>query len=317
MGPLRQFALIAVLCLVELGGAESPRPLDPRRRQRTGRQLRIRRTIARIPAHLAQEREEAMEAAGPPPPAPPPPRRLPATSVSGSRVAATAQQHITNNQVAGVDEGDIVKLSGDFLVILRRGRLFTVSLASGGMRPVSMIDAFPPGVDGRGDWYDEMLVAGGRVIVIGYSYARHGTQVNRFRLDDSGRLTFEDSYQLRSNDYYSSRNYATRLIGNRLILYSPLAIRFDGDPMDSLLVSPAGALDPRRRPADRFVAPGLCSARPDGAQECAPQHAPQRHQLRPFGAGSRLRFDGGGRAHVANLLRLEQCRLYLDGLHLR
>ena len=90
---------------------------------------------------------------------------------------------------------------------------------------MASIDAFPPGVDGRGDWYDEMLIAGDRVVVVGYSYRRRGSQVNRFRLDADGSLTFEDSYQLRSADYYSSRNYATRLIGNRLILYSPLPIR--------------------------------------------------------------------------------------------
>ncbi|HKR25234.1 MAG TPA: beta-propeller domain-containing protein, partial [Allosphingosinicella sp.] len=159
----------------------------------------------------------------PPPPPPPPPAGGPPAALS-----------ITNTQVAGVDEGGIVKLRGDIMVILRRGRLFTVSLAGGGMRPVSTIDAFPPGIDGRGDWYDEMLIAGDRVVVIGYSYRRRGSQVNRFRLDAEGRLTFEDSYQLRSNDYYSSRNYASRLIGNRLILYSPLDFKHQGDPLDSL-----------------------------------------------------------------------------------
>ena len=56
---------------------------------------------------------------------------------------------ITNTQEAGVDEGGIVKVRGDMLVILRRGRLFTVSLAGGGMRPIDSIDAFPPGVSGQ------------------------------------------------------------------------------------------------------------------------------------------------------------------------
>lgn len=141
---------------------------------------------------------------------------------------------ITNNQEVGVDEGGIVKVSGQMLVILRRGRLFTVSLAGGGMRPIDSIDAFPPGVSGQGDWYDEMLVSGDRVIVVGYSYARGGTEINRFRLDPAGLLRFEDSYHLRSNDYYSSRNYASRLIGDRLIFYTPLYLGWQGDPLDSL-----------------------------------------------------------------------------------
>jgi hypothetical protein len=128
---------------------------------------------------------------------------------------------ITNNQEAAVDEGDIVKLRGATLVVLRRGRLFTISLADGGLRPVDAINAYPPGVDARDDWYDEMLIAGDRIVVIGYSYARGGTEINRFRIDGDGHLAFQDAYQVRSDDYYSSRNYASRLIGHTLILYSP------------------------------------------------------------------------------------------------
>jgi len=100
-------------------------------------------------------------------------------SVTGS---AARQESITNTQEANVDEGGIVKVSGDNLVILRRGRLFTVNISRGDMRPVDSINAFPPGVSGEGDWYDEMLLLGDRVIVVGYSYDRGGTELNRFRL---------------------------------------------------------------------------------------------------------------------------------------
>ncbi|HYW14560.1 MAG TPA: beta-propeller domain-containing protein [Allosphingosinicella sp.] len=176
----------------------------------------------------------------PPPPSPPPPPGAavpaPVTTVSGEEFFQTAQSKaadgITNNQEANVDEGGIVKMRGDTLVILRRGRLFTVSLAGGTMRPIHSIDASPPGVSGRGDWYDEMLISGDRVIVVGYSYARGGTEINRFRLDPAGRLRFEDAWHLKSNDYYSSRNYASRLIGNRLIFYTPLQFEWDDEDDD-------------------------------------------------------------------------------------
>jgi hypothetical protein len=158
---------------------------------------------------------------------PPPPPAVPAPA------AATADA-ITNVQEAGVDEGGIVKKRGDLLVVLRRGRLFTVSTVGGQLRPIDFIDAMPPGVDGSGDWYDEMLLHGDRVIVVGYSYRRGGTEVNRFRLSPDGRLRFEDAYHLRSNDYYSSRNYASRLIGNRLIYYTPLFLRWSDDPFEAL-----------------------------------------------------------------------------------
>jgi hypothetical protein len=174
----------------------------------------------------------------PPPSAPPPPGSAPAPVAESINALpqslAAGPQSITNNQEANVDEGDIVKVSGQHLVILRRGRLFTVSLAGGRMRPVDSINAFPPGVSGRGDWYDEMLISGDRIVVVGYSYARGGTEINRFRIDPAGRLRFEDAWHLKSNDYYSSRNYASRLIGNRLIFYTPLYLDWDRDPLEAL-----------------------------------------------------------------------------------
>lgn len=177
----------------------------------------------------AREAEELNRSHQIPSPAPPAPG---AYESSGS--VAPNVPSITNNQIADVDEGDIVKQHGDLLVVLRRGRLFTVSLKDRGMKPIAMIDAFPPGVDARSDWYDEMLISGERIIVIGYSYARGGTQLVRFRIGEGGTLAFEDAYQLRSNDYFSSRNYASRQVGQILILYSPMRVAGQGDPLDTL-----------------------------------------------------------------------------------
>lgn len=214
--------------------------------------------------------EPVMYAPPPPPPSAPPPAGVPAPFSAAPVAAPPAGKaaSITNNQEANVDEGDIVKVRGDTLVILRRGRLFTVSLAGGTMRPVDSIDAFPPGVSGEDSWYDEMLISGDRVIVVGYSYGRGGTEINRFRLDSAGRLRFEDAWHLRSNDYYSSRNYASRLIGNRLIFYTPLDLEWeDGDALFDVLPGVRrwqggkGAENRRFRPiarADRvFIAPAM------------------------------------------------------------
>jgi hypothetical protein len=131
-------------------------------------------------------------------------------------------ESITNTQEANVDEGGIVKLHGDHLVILRRGRLFTVKVGDNSLQPVSSVDAFGPEIDPSSTWYDEMLVSDDTVAVIGYSYERGGTEVGLFSLNDSGKLAYRSTYHLRSNDYYSSRNYASRLIGSKLIFYTPL-----------------------------------------------------------------------------------------------
>lgn len=135
---------------------------------------------------------------------------------------AEKNDSVTNVQHAGVDEGGIVKVHGDHLVVLRRGRLFTVAIGEGALTPVSSIDAYGPDIDPRYTWYDEMLVSEDTIVVIGYSYERGGTEVGLFGIDSAGKLTYRSTYHLRSNDYYSSRNYASRLIGSKLIFYSPL-----------------------------------------------------------------------------------------------
>jgi len=157
----------------------------------------------------------------------------PAKTVNGLSVggAADDKESITSVQHAGVDEGGIVKLRGNYLVVLRRGRLFTVSIADGSLKPVSSLNAFGPDINPRGTWYDEMLVSDDTVAVIGYSYERGGTEVGLFQIDPAGRLTYRSTYHLRSNDYYSSRNYASRLIGSKLIFYTPLYLNpFAEDP---------------------------------------------------------------------------------------
>lgn len=139
----------------------------------------------------------------------------------GPSLVGLARESVTNTQHQGVDEGGIVKVHGDHLVILRRGRLFTVEIGDDKLNPVSAIDAFAPGIDPSQTWYDEMLIAGDTIAVIGYSYQRGGTEVGLFNVDAAGKLTYQSTYHLRSNDYYSSRNYASRLIGNKLIFYAP------------------------------------------------------------------------------------------------
>ncbi|PYT00370.1 MAG: hypothetical protein DMF63_07305 [Acidobacteria bacterium] len=156
-----------------------------------------------------------------------------AGSLADGVSASTAKEEdsITNTQHAGVDEGGIVKVHGDHLVILRRGRLFTVRVGDDSLKPVASKDAFAPGIDPSNDWYDEMLVSGDTIVVIGYSYGRGGTEINLFDIDSAGKIDYRSTYHLRSNDYYSSRNYASRLIGTKLIFYTPQYIGISPDSM--------------------------------------------------------------------------------------
>ena len=166
----------------------------------------------------------------------------------GAAKSEAAAESVTNVQHAGVDEGGIVKLHGDHLVILRRGRLFTVAVNDKQLKPVSYADAYGEGVAPGGAWYDEMLLWGNTVAVIGYSYARGGTEIGLFELSKSGQLTHKSTHHLRSNDYYSSRNYASRLIGSKLVFYTPLYL------------NPWGGLPTGSFPALRKWRPGATPA---------------------------------------------------------
>jgi hypothetical protein len=153
-----------------------------------------------------------------------------ATLNAAPEAKTEAEESVTNVQHAGVDEGGIVKVHGDHLVVLRRGRLFTVAIGNGSLKAISAVNAFGPEIDPSSTWYDEMLVSGNTVVVIGYSYERGGTEVGLFEINNKGLLSYRSTYHLRSNDYYSSRNYASRLIGNKLIFYTPMIMNtYHGD----------------------------------------------------------------------------------------
>ncbi len=153
-------------------------------------------------------------------------------------------------QTVGVDEGSIVKLHGNHLVVLRRGRLFTINIADQSLRPVAWINAYGPGMDPDSTWYDEMLIHGDRIVVIGYSYRRGGTEVALFDIDSNGLMRYDATYFLSSDDYYSSRNYASRLTDGKLIFYTPAGL----SNLDSL---------PRLRRWPTFMPPDRKAAKDD------------------------------------------------------
>lgn len=136
-------------------------------------------------AALQRERQQLQHATAQymaaPPPVPP---------------AAQAADSVTSVQTAGVDEGGIVKLHGKHLVMLRRGKLFTVAVGGNALQAVSSLDAYAPGSDPSGSWHDEMLIDGDTLVVIGYSYSRGGTEIGLFDIHGDGKLAYRSTYQL-------------------------------------------------------------------------------------------------------------------------
>lgn len=199
----------------------------------------------------------------PPAPSAPAPAAAPQAASFSAMPTDAAAESITNVQTAGVDEGGIVKRHGDHLVVLRRGRLFTVRIGGDDLQPVAAVDAFAPGSAPGGAWYDEMLIGRDTVVVVGYSYARGGTELVLFDIDRAGALAYRDTWHLRSNDYYSARNFASRLVDDTLVFYTPMRL-------DLHAGNPASALPAMRRwqrnaelPAFRRILPATRIYRSD------------------------------------------------------
>ena len=181
--------------------------------------------------------EDAIAVTGsvlPPPPPPPPPPAPGATiapaaaaepNAQASASAAPDGTSITNVQTQGVDEGGIVKQVGRFLVVLQDGRLFVADTRPGGEAGLALAARANVYRSPRADtWYDEMLVSGNRILVTGYSYRESASEISIFTISESGALARETTYFISSNDYYDVENYATRLVGGNLVIYTPLAV---------------------------------------------------------------------------------------------
>jgi len=84
------------------------------------------------------------------------------------------------------------------------------------------VDAFGPHVDHLASWYDEVLVSGDRVVVIGTNERLHGTELGVFHLAPDGRLTHLATYHLDSWSFTGPHSYAARVAGGRLVFYAPL-----------------------------------------------------------------------------------------------
>jgi hypothetical protein len=150
--------------------------------------------------------------------------RLSAPASLASPIAVTgAEASITNNQVLGVDEGDIVKRIGDHLLVLQDGRIFVADFRS--MVLTDRIDVYRRDTEGEpiaADWYDEMLVQGDQVIVTAYNYEEEASEISVFGFDRAaGKLTRRGVFLLTSEDYYDTDNYATRVVGDKLVIYTP------------------------------------------------------------------------------------------------
>ncbi|MEM9071705.1 MAG: beta-propeller domain-containing protein [Myxococcota bacterium] len=150
------------------------------------------------------------------------PTASPSTSSSASNTG------VTTTQIAGIDEGDIVKAMGKHILVLRRGMLYAVDAET-----LTVTGRVGVMEDEEADgWIDELLVheAARRAVVVGFVQGpddRAYTLMHLFNIDDQGAIDRGDAIWLRSEDYFSDENYATRLLGNDLLLYTMHSLQLE------------------------------------------------------------------------------------------
>ncbi len=158
-------------------------------------------------------------------------RPMQSVATAVSTVTGTS---ITNVQTSGVDEGDIVKQIGDHLLVLQDGRIFAINMKN--MKLTDRHDVYRKDEKGRevgADWYDEMLVQGDHILITAYSYRDDASEISVFKLDQaSGKVSPRGVFLISSDDYYDVDNYATRIIGDRLVIYTPYELEQFEDAKD-------------------------------------------------------------------------------------
>ena len=141
-----------------------------------------------------------------------------------------ADMSITNVQEAGVDEGDIIKLIGRYLVVLQDGRLFSIDLGAeeGELIYLDRINIYRSTESQI--WYDELLVVGNHLVVLGFDYENSQSEIATFSINPDGTFQRRAAYYVQSNDYFTWDNYASRMVDGRLVFYTSMPLyEFDED----------------------------------------------------------------------------------------
>ncbi|KZN70357.1 beta-propeller domain-containing protein [Pseudoalteromonas luteoviolacea] len=145
--------------------------------------------------------------------------------VTGSRIASS-DLSITNNQVDNVDEGGIIKFTGDYLIILRKGVIYSVKITENShdiLHAKSKVEINQSSWN-QDVWYDELLVLKDTLLVLGYNYGLDASQLLRFNLGSQGEITYRDGILIKSDDYFSGSNFGSRIVNNKYLTYLPVEL---------------------------------------------------------------------------------------------
>jgi hypothetical protein len=107
--------------------------------------------------------------------------------------------------------------------VLQDGRIFSIDTRPENAAGLALADRFNVYRSPDDDtWYDEMLVLGDRVLITGYSCDLESSQLILLRVGPGRAPDHQGTFLISSNDYYDEENYSTRLVGDSLVIYTPI-----------------------------------------------------------------------------------------------
>lgn len=140
---------------------------------------------------------------------------------------------ITNNQEPGVDEGALVKKSGDYLFLLENATLHSIRIVRDGREVLEHVNTVPLNSEPLATedvWYDEILVLDDQLLVLGFNYLEQVAELHSYHIDRDGKLQRNAKYWLRSGDYFSSSGYASRIHLGKLV--TRMTVQIDTEAPD-------------------------------------------------------------------------------------
>jgi hypothetical protein len=121
-----------------------------------------------------------------------------------------------------------VSVNGKFLVVLNRGRLFSVAIKNNELRMVSVADAFGPGIDPKVSYQQQVFIDNGIVVVAGPSDRLGGFEMSLYRLGSSGSLAHLNTYQLKlGRNAYRSAPEPILFTHGRLVFHTEASLLED------------------------------------------------------------------------------------------
>lgn len=131
---------------------------------------------------------------------------------------------LSYDRSAGIDETDLAKRVGFFLITVFDGRIMSIDTRDS-LRLADRVNIYEDEYNGADD--HSLLVHRDHIIVTAYNSEEEGREIAIFRLDQvTGKLSHEGTFLVSADESFTTDNiaYAPRIVDDTLVLYSQFSL---------------------------------------------------------------------------------------------